>query len=102
MMQRVRVFMRAIKQEVQVYQLLLRDERTPRSAKITLGLAVGYLLLPIDLIPDAIPVLGQLDDLLIVPGLVWLSLRLIPPELVAEARATVEAASTPADEVSRA
>lgn len=102
MIERIRLFMRAIKQEVLVYQLLLRDERTPRSAKITLGLAVGYLLLPIDLIPDAIPVLGQLDDLLIVPGLVWLSLRLIPPELVTEARAAVEAVSTPPDEAARA
>lgn len=88
---RVKAFSRTIKRELQVYQALLRDPRTPRSAKITLGLAVGYLLLPFDLIPDAIPVLGQLDDVLIVPGLVWLSLRLIPPEVVAEARTKISA-----------
>jgi uncharacterized membrane protein YkvA (DUF1232 family) len=58
--------------------------RTPQSAKIFLGLAVGYLCMPFDLIPDFIPVLGHLDDIVIVPALVYLALRFIPPELVAE------------------
>ena len=82
-------FTRTIKQEVQVYQLVLRDSRSPWYAKAVLGLAIGYLLLPFDLIPDFIPVLGQLDDILIVPGLVWLALKLIPPEIVAECRKQV-------------
>lgn len=87
MLERLKAFARRIEQEVSVYRLVLRDPRTPWYAKAVLGLAVGYLVLPIDLIPDPIPVLGQLDDLLIVPGLVWLALKLIPAEVVADCRA---------------
>lgn len=82
----VRAFTRQIKREIAVYRLVLADARTPLPAKIALGAAVGYLLLPFDLIPDFIPVFGQLDDLLLVPGLVWLALRLIPREVVEDAR----------------
>lgn len=69
---------------------MLRHPRTPWPARIILGLAVAYLLSPIDLIPDFIPVLGQLDDLLIVPGLFTLALKLIPKEVVAECREKVK------------
>ena len=86
MFDRIRAFTRQIKREIAVYRLVLADARTPLPAKIALGAAIGYLLLPFDLIPDFIPVLGQLDDLLIVPGLMWLALRLIPREVVEEAR----------------
>lgn len=74
------------KQELQVYRFVLKDARTPKLAKIILGLAVGYVLLPFDLIPDFIPVLGQLDDFLIVPALVGLALKLIPPAIVEDCR----------------
>jgi uncharacterized membrane protein YkvA (DUF1232 family) len=86
---RLKQYARQAKREVTVYQRVLRDPRTPWSARVVLGLAVGYLLLPFDLIPDFIPVLGQLDDLLIVPGLVWLGLRLLPKALLEEHRAEV-------------
>lgn len=52
-------------------------------------MAIGYLLLPFDLIPDFIPVIGHLDDLVIVPGLIYLALKMIPDEVVAECRRKV-------------
>jgi uncharacterized membrane protein YkvA (DUF1232 family) len=58
-------------------------------------LVVAYALSPIDLIPDFIPVLGHLDDLILVPLGIWLVLRLIPPEVMADARAQAEAAGRP-------
>jgi uncharacterized membrane protein YkvA (DUF1232 family) len=79
-----------LKTELAVYRLVLRHPRTPLLAKVLLGLAIGYALLPFDLIPDFIPVLGHLDDLVIVPGLVILALWLIPKEVVAECRKEVE------------
>ena len=82
----LKLFGHTIKRELMVYQLVLRDSRTPWYAKTLLGLAVGYLLLPFDLIPDFIPVLGQLDDILIVPGLVWLALKFTPSEIIADCR----------------
>jgi uncharacterized membrane protein YkvA (DUF1232 family) len=79
-----------IKTELAVYRLVLKHPRTPLLAKVLLGLAVGYALLPFDLIPDFIPVLGHLDDLLIVPGLVILAMWLIPQTVITECRKEVE------------
>lgn len=80
---------RLFKRELAVYRRVLADSRTPVAAKIFLGLAVGYLCLPFDLIPDFIPVIGHLDDVIIVPALVYLGLRFVPRELVEEHRAEV-------------
>jgi uncharacterized membrane protein YkvA (DUF1232 family) len=77
---------RHLKRELQTYRLVIADKRTPRVARWLLGIAIGYILLPFDLIPDFLPVIGQLDDAVIVPGLVWLALRGIPPEVVDECR----------------
>ncbi len=88
--ERLQAIARQFKRELAVYRLVLADERTPRVAKLLLGAAVGYLLLPFDLIPDVIPVVGQLDDLLIVPGLVVLALRLIPAGVVEDCRRQVQ------------
>jgi uncharacterized membrane protein YkvA (DUF1232 family) len=77
---------KTLKRELQVYQFVLKDPRTPKPAKWLLGLAVGYALLPFDLIPDFIPVIGHLDDVIIVPLLVFIALRLIPGEVIAECR----------------
>jgi uncharacterized membrane protein YkvA (DUF1232 family) len=67
--------------------LAARDPRVPWHAKALAAAVAAYALSPIDLIPDFIPVLGQLDDLVIVPLGILLSVRLIPPELMAEHRA---------------
>jgi len=64
---------------------------TPWTAKLLAALVVAYALSPIDLIPDFIPVLGYLDDLLLVPLGVYLALRLVPPQVLASARSEADA-----------
>ena len=75
-----------LKNEIQVLSIAYSDPRTPWTAKILIGLTVGYLLSPIDLIPDFIPVLGILDDLILVPLLITASIKLIPSMVLEEAR----------------
>ncbi len=74
--------------KIQVYAVYLasRDPRVPWPAKILAALVVGYALSPIDLIPDFIPVLGYLDDLIVVPLGIALVLRMIPSDVLAECR----------------
>jgi len=76
-----------IRQEVAFLKAVWRDPRTPWYAKALLAGSVAYLLSPIDIIPDFIPVIGHLDDLLIVPLGVWLAYRLVPREVWQEHRA---------------
>lgn len=85
-MSRLKTILAAFKTELKTYQLVLKDKRTPRAAKWLLGAAVAYFLSPVDLIPDFIPVLGQMDDLLVVPMLVKLALRMIPAEVITDCR----------------
>jgi uncharacterized membrane protein YkvA (DUF1232 family) len=77
---------RRLKTETLVLYLAYRDPRTPWYARIVAGLVVAYALSPIDLIPDFIPVIGYLDDLIIVPLGIALSIRLIPADVIALAR----------------
>ncbi|HSI96127.1 MAG: YkvA family protein [Methylophilaceae bacterium] len=79
-----------IKNEFAVYRLVLKHPETPFLAKILLGLAVGYILLPFDLIPDFIPVVGHLDDLVIVPALIYAALKLVPKGIVESCRKELE------------
>lgn len=83
----LRAWARKLKQDVVALWIASRDPRVSWRAKAVAGLVAAYALSPIDLIPDFIPVLGLIDDLLIVPTGLWLALRMIPPELMAEFRA---------------
>lgn len=83
---RAKQWARGVKQDVAALWIAGRDPRTPLAAKIVTLAVVAYALSPIDLIPDFIPVLGYLDDLLIVPLGVMLAIRLIPAPLLAECR----------------
>ena len=64
---------------------------TPWYAKALGAFVLAYALSPIDLIPDFIPVLGYLDDALLLPGLIWLTVRLLPPQVLADSRSRAEA-----------
>lgn len=86
MFERLRSLGKTLKSELKVYRLVLEDRRTPTVAKIMFALAIGYLLLPFDLIPDFIPIFGHLDDAVIVPALVFVAVKMIPQEVLYEAR----------------
>ena len=87
MLARLRTWAAAIKRETLVVWFACRDPRTPWYAKGLAILVVAYALSPIDLIPDFIPVLGLLDELLLLPAALWLVLRLVPAPVLADARA---------------
>ena len=76
--------------EIRVYRLALADKRTPRRGKFFIGLALVYIVSPLDLIPDWIPVIGLLDDLMVVPILLALARCSIPAVVMADCRKQVE------------
>jgi len=82
-----------MKRDTLAVYLACRDPRTPWYAKVFAGGIVAYALSPIDLIPDFVPVLGYLDDLIIVPLGIALAVKMIPEEVLVDCRAMAEAAS---------
>ncbi len=86
MLEKLKAWARAIKADVIALYLAIRDRRTPLLAKVIAVGVVAYALSPIDLIPDFIPVLGYLDDLVILPLGIMIAARLIPPPLMSEYR----------------
>ncbi|MDX1915798.1 MAG: DUF1232 domain-containing protein [Methylophilus sp.] len=76
-----------LKAEFDFYRRLQQHPKTPILAKALLWLAVGYLLMPFDLIPDFIPVIGQLDELVIIPLLLYCALKLTPQDIIEACRA---------------
>lgn len=79
-----RVWRLPFRAKVRLASSLLRDPRVPWTAKAALPLAVLYLAMPVDLVPDFIPGLGQLDDVVVAAGTLWLLRRLAPPGLLEE------------------
>lgn len=88
---RARQWARRLKRDTYALYLALRDPRTPWYAKLIAACVVAYAFSPIDLIPDFIPVLGYLDDLIVVPLGILLALKLIPTHVMADCRAEAEA-----------
>jgi uncharacterized membrane protein YkvA (DUF1232 family) len=89
-LERMKAWARAIKREVATLWLAVRHPDVPWHAKALAAATVAYALSPIDLIPDFVPILGYLDDLLIVPAGILLAVRLIPPDTLAELRSQAE------------
>ena len=87
MTERWRAWARSLFRDVMALWLAARDPRVPLAARALAALVAAYALSPIDLIPDFIPVLGLLDDLVLLPCGLWLVLRLIPPATMADLRA---------------
>lgn len=87
MLSRIRTWARSLKRDGHAIYLASRDPRVPWYAKALAVAVAGYALSPIDLIPDFIPVIGYLDELVILPLGIWLVVWLIPDEIMAEHRA---------------
>jgi uncharacterized membrane protein YkvA (DUF1232 family) len=85
-LERVRQWARTLKRDVLALYLAARDPRVPWYAKAVAACVAVYALSPIDLIPDVIPLLGYLDDLVLVPLGIWVAIRLVPPALLEEHR----------------
>ena len=90
-LQRASDWARRIKRDSVTLWFACRDPNTPVLAKALCVFVVAYALSPIDLIPDFIPVLGYLDDVILLPGLIWLAVRLVPPAVLLDSRAKADA-----------
>ena len=91
MRQRLKLWAEAARRDVLAVYLAARDPRVPCGAKILALAAAAYAFSPIDLIPDFIPVIGYLDDLILLPLAILLAVRLIPPEVMVQLRAEASA-----------
>ena len=87
----IRTWARRIKRDSMTLWFAYRDPRTPLLVKLLCVFVVAYALSPIDLIPDFIPVLGYVDDALLLPALIWLAIRLLPIEIVDKSRSRADA-----------
>lgn len=85
--QRMRLAAREIKRDAVALWFAYRHPRTPLAVKALCVVIVGYALSPVDLVPDFIPVLGYVDDVLLLPGLILLAVRLLPSDVLQQCRA---------------
>jgi len=93
MLRRLKKLAGSVKRDVMTLYLAVRDPRVPWHAKAIAALVAAYALSPIDLIPDFIPVLGYLDDLIILPLGILLALKMIPADVLADLRKSADAIS---------
>lgn len=102
--ERLRQWARRLKRDVVALYLAARDPRVPWYAKVVAACVAAYALSPIDLIPDSVPVLGYLDDVILVPLGIALAIRLIPPALFQEHReaAAIQIANRPTSRIGAA
>lgn len=85
-LQKIRKWARVIKRDAVTLWFAYKNPKTPIFAKCLCVLVVAYALSPFDLIPDFVPILGYVDDVLLLPALIWLSLRLVPDDILADCR----------------
>lgn len=93
--EKAKELVRKLKVEIVPIYYSLFDKRTPILAKAIAVITIGYLLSPIDLIPDFIPILGLLDDLIIVPLLIKLTLKLIPQYIIEDIKTKIDSQKMP-------
>ena len=91
MLQSVKSWAKRVKRDAVMLWFARSHPKTPLLAKILGFATVAYALSPIDLIPDFIPVLGYLDDVIIVPAMIWLVVQLLPVDVIDESRAKADA-----------
>ena len=91
MMARLKQLARLLKRDIVTLWFACRHLKMPLTAKIAAVLIVAYAFSPIDLIPDFIPVLGFLDEVILLPAMIWLTLKLIPDAVLAESRVAAQA-----------
>ncbi|MBI1912184.1 MAG: DUF1232 domain-containing protein [Deltaproteobacteria bacterium] len=75
-----------LKNKLNTYRLVVKDKRTPKAAKMLLWLAIGYTVMPFDIIPDFIPIIGHIDDAIIVPLLIVIAVKMVPNEVMEDAK----------------
>lgn len=90
MIAKIKQWAKKLKSNIAIIYLAYKHKATPWYAKLTAAFTVGYALSPIDVIPDFIPVLGFVDDAILLPALIWLCLRLIPQKVIQLCREEAE------------
>ena len=83
---RIGLLLAWVARELRIYWIISQDARTPTRSKVFLWAAVGYAVWPLGLVPDFIPVIGYIDDLIIVPTLIFIAVRAVPDEVARDAR----------------
>ena len=89
MIKKLKAITHRLKAEFAFYRRLQQHPQTPKLAKALLWLAISYLVMPFDLIPDFLPIIGQLDELVIIPLLLYWALKLTPPDVIAACRTEI-------------